>query len=370
MWADVEYVLSQLLIAELTDRIPVVYWPTHCLHNGYMHTNGFELYFEPVSKYTVFDVAKSEYSYYPPVWDEDNLLIDDPSRDTWIYRNIGDIMTCETNVLVGDVYFDIHNLLPFIKKEHPAYGMTVRQIYRYLIQKYIRLKSDIQIEIEGFYNSWLREDAPALAVHVCKVDRNEALVVSGGRERYRFRSKSYDKKTKNATDKKVKAGWLSWLPWKRKSLLPNAPYHEEIKKVIDQYNVKKIFLLTNSEEILEEYRRKYGDMIISTQCRRMTQEGNEKITYLESPMVKRRRGIEVLKDTYVASKCQFFIGNDFSSLSQAVVNLKEWADDNAKLLYWQVGKKKYPINRKFTVLERFRFFHSIYDFVSKRIKKS
>ena len=51
LWSDVEHVLGQLLIAEITDRIPIVYWPTHCLHNGFFHTNGFELYFEPVSNY-------------------------------------------------------------------------------------------------------------------------------------------------------------------------------------------------------------------------------------------------------------------------------------------------------------------------------
>ncbi len=166
LWADVEHVLSQLLIAEMTDRVPVVYWPTYCLHNGFIHTNGFELYFEPVSDSTIFDLSNPDYTFYPPVWDESNLLADDPSRETWVYRNIGDMLTCEANVLVGDVYFDMYNLIPFIGKNLPEYGMTVRQIYRYLFKKYIRVKPDIQIEVDGFYNSWLRDYAPVLAVHV------------------------------------------------------------------------------------------------------------------------------------------------------------------------------------------------------------
>ncbi len=366
LWADVDHVLNQLLIAELTDRIPIVYWPTYCLHNGFMHTNGFELYFEPVSNYTIFDVAKPEYTFYPPVWDQDNLLVDDPSRETWVYRNIGDMLTCKANVLVGDVYFDLYNLIPFIKKGHAAYGMTVRQIYRYLFNKYIRIKPDIKVEIDGFYNSWLRDSTPILAVHICKADEKQALIKNKGNGQYKYVSKSYRKKTDQPTEKGIKTGWRQW---NKKTLQPNLPYHKEIKKYIDQYNIKKIFLLTNSEDILKEYRKKYGSMIVSTECRRFSEEDNE--VFPVSPMVKRRQGIEILKDTYLASKCEFFIGNDFSSLSQIVVNMKEWTDANVKLLYWKVGKRKYPINLMITTKKEKRsLFSRIAQFFKKLFKKS
>lgn len=362
LWQDIEHVLSQLLIAELTDRIPVVYWPTYCLHNGFIHTNGFELYFEPVSDYTIFDVAKPEYSYYPPVWDENNLLVDDPSRETWVYRNIGDMLTCDANVLVGDVYFDIYNLIPFLKKENPCYGMTVRQIYRYLFRKYIRIKSDIRIQVEGFYNSWLRDETPVLAVHVCKPDRTQTIFNNGGKEKYKYNSKSYGR---NPAEKKIR---VSLLPWKKRKMLPNEAYHSEIRKYIDQYDIKKIFLLTNSEEILNEYRRKYGSMIVATECKRMAED--EDVTYLESAMVKRRRGIEILKDSCLAAKCEFFIGSDFSSLSQAVINMKDWSDGSVRLLYWQVGKLKYPINQEIVSSQKkWNLFKNLAGFITKHFKK-
>lgn len=364
LWADVEHVLSQLLIAELTDRIPVVYWPTYCLHNGFIHTNGFELYFEPVSQYTIFDVAKPEYTYYPPVWDQNNLLIDDPSRDTWVYRNIGEMLTCKSDVLVGDVYFDMYNLIPFIKKDNPAYGMTVRQIYRYLFKKYIRIKSDIKIEIEGFYNSWLRDNAPILAVHVCKPDKDQTILKNANKQYSKFQSKSYSKDLKDSIEKKVKA---SRMPWRWKTILPNEAYHNEIKKCIDRYDIKKIFLLTNSEELLKEYKQRYGSMIVSTECKRLTNDDNN--FHLESPMIQRRRGIEVLKDTFIAAKCEFFIGNDFSSMSQAVVNLKEWPNSNVKLLYWQVGKRKFPINQKIIFSQKKHVFQSFASSIKGHLSK-
>lgn len=330
LWADVEHTLSQILIAELTDRIPVVYWPTHCIHNGYVHTNGFELYFEPVSNATIFEVAKPDYTFYPPVWDPDNLLADDPDRETWVYRNLGDMMTRTENVLVGDVYFDLYTLIPFINKNHPAYGMTVRQIYRYLFRKYIRIKPDIDVEIQGFYNSWLRDSAPVLAVHVCKPDSREIDLLPGGKEEYRYFSKSYRRKEKEPERRKIR---IPIFFRKRNIFQPNQPYEREIKKYIDRYNIKKIFLLTNSQEILDEYRKRYGNMVVATKCSRVTADGNP--SYLESPMVKRRQGIEIIKDTYLASLCEFFIGNDFSSLSQSVVNLREWDGSNVSLLYWR-----------------------------------
>jgi hypothetical protein len=356
LWYDIEHTLSQLLIAELTGRIPVVYWPTHCLHNGFIHTNGFELYFEPVSNYTIFDVAKPEYSYYPPVWDQDNLLMDDPDKETWVYRNIGDMMSSKENVVVGDIYFDIYSLIPFIKKENAAYGMSVDQIYSYLFNKYIRLKQDIKMEIQGFYNSWLRENKPVLAVHVCAVEKDQIYDIKNSKKQNsRYNSKSYKKRKNGSMQKKVK---FPWFGRKRKVMDPNKPYHQEIKKYIDKYDVKKIFLLTNSKEILHEYQQKYGSMLVATQCRRTSEDEN--ILYLDSYIIKRRSGIEILKDTYLASMCNFFIGNDFSSLSHAVTMIKDWPADNVKLLYWEYFKRKYPINvkvvarqRKFTLLSRF-----------------
>jgi len=342
LWADVDHVLSQILIAELTNRIPVIYWPTHCLHNGFVHTNGFELYFEPISNYTIFDIAKPEYTYYPPIWDHDNLLVEDYNKENWAYRNIGDIMSSKANVVVSDVYYHVYELIPFIKKTHPAYGMKAQQIYRYLYNKYIKIKPDIEMEIKGFYNSWLKDEHPVLAVHVCRVEKDTVFDATksheGDSDLFNKIYKKYWEKVAEKTDKvyKVRRGV--------KSLEPNKIYHTEIRKFIDKYNIKKIFLLTNCEEILKEYQRLYGPMLVFTDCKRIPEDGS--MSYMENPMVKRRRGIEIIKDAYLASKCDFFIGNDFSSLSHAVTRIKDWPDSNVKLLYWLYKKRKYPVNAK------------------------
>lgn len=63
-------------------------------------------------------------------------------------------------------------------------------------------------------------------------------------------------------------------------------------------------------------------------------------TYLQKYPNKRHKGvelikdtIEVIKDTYLAAQCDFFIGNGYSSLSNTVLRLKDWPETNIKLLY-------------------------------------
>jgi len=344
LWADIDHVLSQLLIAELTNRVPVVYWPTHCLHNGVVQTNGFELYFEPISNYTIFSIAKSEYTYYPPIWDSDNLLVDDQNKETWIYRNIGDILSSNVNVVVGDAYYNVYELIPFIKKNHSAYGMTMEQTYHYLFSKYIKIKPDIEMEIQSYYNSWLKNNHPILAVHVRRVDKNE---VFDARKDNQYGNKYWNKVYKNYQKNQTGKQKVRRVFGNGKFKKPNALYHSEIRKYIEKYNTKRIFLLTDCEATIKEYKELYGPMLLFTSCKRIQED--DSVSQMENPMIKRRRGIEAIKDTFLASKCDFFIGNDFSNLSHGVTRIKDWADKSVKLLFWLHKKRKYPINVKLII---------------------
>lgn len=364
LWSDVEHVLGQLLIAEITNRIPVVFWPTHCLHNGFIHTNGFELYFEPVSDYSIFDLVKQEYTFYPPFWDADNLLVEDTGKDTWMYRSIGDLISSDANVVIGDVYFSISEIIPFIKKDNATYGMTATEIYRYLYRKYIKIKKDILTEVQGFYQSWLKDGHPLLAVHVRREENDMVIDVRKDKadERYwqRYRGK-YGLKFPVKKDKKYR------FLGKGKILKANTQYHAEIKKLLNRYSIKKIFLLTDSEEVIQEYREKYGDLIVYTDCKRLT--ADDPAYKLENPVVKRRRGVEVIKDAYLAAMCDFFIGNDFSSLSRAISRIKDWPEENIKLLFRRRERRKYPVNVKIIVSEKKKTFKTIVEFIKNLFRK-
>ncbi|PXV96042.1 hypothetical protein C8E03_101675 [Lachnotalea glycerini] len=293
-WADMDHLVGQLLVAELTNRIPVVSWGMNSLYSDTIIANAFELYYEPVSNYTLRDVARPEFTFYPPMWNYVNIMIEDLDKITYTYRDIGTLMSSNANVVVSDVHFFARPIMEYIKKDHWTYGMTPLQIYRILIQKYLRLKPDILLKIEEFNNKYLKDNTPLLGVHV------------------------------RGTDKIIEVANLPYL---------NKRYHYEIKEYREQYDIKKILVITDSQEILEEYQKLYGNLIISTDANRSTSNSEHDATQVDNYINRRNKGVEILTDTYLAAKCDYFIGNGYSNVSFSVNRIKNWPESHITLLY-------------------------------------
>lgn len=304
LWADVEHVMGQLLAAELTDRIPVVHWGMDSMYSESMNTNSFELFFEPVSPYTINDVIHPDYTYYPPIWNFANVMMGDPDKLRWKHRDIESMMASDANIVVSDVHYHINSLLPWIKEGHHMYGMTPYQIYRYLYDTYLTVKPEINDKVQQFINRnpIFRDEKPIVGVHV----RGNALV--------------------------NEINQLYSL---------NNYYHPNIWQFFTRYGARHLLLITDSEKIEKEYMKQYyfNDVIIVSDSKKRLFKGPIRLCNTDYPN-KRRKGIElvkdtfeILKDTYLALQCDFFIGNGYSSLSNAVLRLKDWPDTNIKLLY-------------------------------------
>lgn len=313
-WADMDHLYGQLLAAELTNRIPVVYWGTNSLYSDTLNTNAFELYYEPVSGYTLRDLARPEFTFYPPIWNYKNIMVEDLDKNTYIYRSLGEMMSSDANVVISDVHYFSRFIMQYIRKGHWAYGMTALQVFRLLTDKYLKLKPDIAKEIDDFYNTHLKDNKPVLGVHV------------------------------RGTDKILEVYNLSQF---------NKNYHVEIKKYIDSYDVKKIFLFTDTKEVIDEYTKQYGSMIISTDCNRGSGISTKTAPHVLDYVDRRRKGIEILKDTYLATKCDFFIGNGYSNVSFSVSRLKDWPKSHITLLYNTWNQERY-VTVKRTIVEMIR----------------
>ena len=121
----------------------------------------------------------------------------------------------------------------------------------------------------------------------------------------------------------------------------NELYKPYIWQFIVRYNIRHVFLITDSSKILRQYKKLYGvnDMLLYTDSKKRPLK--ERIpTYLLPYPNKRHKGVElikdtidVIKDTYLASQCDFFIGDGYSNLSNTVMRLKDWPETNIKLLY-------------------------------------
>ena len=306
-WADMDHLVGQLLAAELTNRIPVVYWGPNSLYSESMSTNAFELYYEPVSNYTIWDIARPGFTFYPPIWNYKNLMVEDLDKIANAYRNLGGMMSSDADVVVSDVHHFARFFMFFIKKDHWTYGMTPLLICRQLIKKYLKLKPDIVMEIEEFSNAHFRDGEPILGVHV------------------------------RGTDKILEVYNLSQF---------NKRYHAEIKKFLDKYDVRKIFLSTDTQEVLDEYKRLYGSMIISTDCGRGSGISTDIAPHVKDYADRRRKGIEILKDTYLATKCDFFVGNGYSNVSFFVNRLKDWPESHISLLYNTLEQERKVAKRR------------------------
>ena len=305
-WADMEHLIGQLLIAELTNRIPVVHWGMNSLYSDTISTNGFELYYKPISPFSLRDVLRPEHTFYPPIWNFKNALVEDLDKTSAMYRDLGNLMKSDADVVVSDIHSFPRPILEYIPKNHWAYGMTPILIYRRIINKYLQLKPDITKEIDDFYNQHMKAQGLVLGVHV------------------------------RGTDKVIEVANLPAL---------NRKYHAEIRRHISEYGIKKIFLMTDSIKFLKEYRRLYGDMIITTDCNRSSGSA-DKAVQIENYVDRRRKGIEIIKDTYLAARCDYFIGNGYSNVSFAVNRLKDWPTEHIILFYNTLKQEKRLAKRR------------------------
>ena len=291
-WSDMHDVWAKLLLAEITNRRPIVLWGEDSLYSVGENYNSFEQYFLPVSDYSVGDVVSDKYTYYPPVWKFSNIFQTDPKKFLKTYRDVTSLINSDAHVLVSDTYHYAYEFMPWIREGHPAHGLNEDDVYRYLHNKYIKLQPDIAAEIDEFFHSHM-ETGPILALHI--------------------------------------RGGLPLINVPHWGMV-NAQYPQEIASYLKDNPSARIFLLTDDETILEQYKQMYGDILIYTDCDRKTINDVVELC-LKGFTDRRRKGIEIIKDSYLACKCDYFIGNWGSGVSRAINRLKYWEKDRIKQLW-------------------------------------
>jgi hypothetical protein len=313
-WSDIDDLQSKLLLAEITHRQPIVYWGENSLYSV-GNCNSFEQYFLPCSNFSIEDLISKKFTYYPYTWNATNVLKEDRTKFKRLYRDIPSFIDSDSNVLVSDVHNHMFEIIPWLEKEHVTYKLLSvdLQLYcknpilpsnrnevhkltrktinvnRYIINKYIKLRSEISDEIDCFFNTYLKT-RPILAVHV----RSD-------------NEKCRDVPTMNEINQK---------------------YFYEIDNYLKKNPSANIFLLTSNRKILEQYKEIYGSILVFTDCTRDDANPIHHRVFLE----RKRKGIEIIKDTYLACKCDSFLGTEQSNVSCAINRLKVWEKGNIKLL--------------------------------------
>lgn len=290
-WSDMDHVLGQLLLAEMTGRTPVIHWGSNSLFRDPDDDNAFDLYFEPVSSYSIDDLAQWSYSYFPPKWRRGNLRNNDLNKWSGPYSRMAGLyfLMRDEDVLVSDFHTYLYDLVPWIPQGHPLFGWDPQRLYRYLVKKYIKTKSLISGEIEEFWSTRM-SGKNVLAAHV------------------------------RGSDKLVESPELYEV---------NKAYHEIINNYLMHNPTSYIFLLTDSLEILSEYQYRYPERLIYTDCTRT--DGKTGVHY-QNLSSGRKLGLEIIRDTYLAARCNYFIGNGRSNVSSTILHLKEWSSEQYFML--------------------------------------
>lgn len=291
LWNELHHILTQLVISEAVNRIPVVYWGKRCLYSPDDDVNVFEEFFMPVSEFGAYDLAKKEFSFYPGRWNSGNILAVPPYPENCGDRTPERLLKRDEDVIVADRYIEAENVISFLPERHPLSGLSPEELFYSLISRYIRLRKDIQDAIDDFYNRNMKGSS-FLAVHI------------------------------RSSDKLTEVKHLHEL---------NERYPAEIDKILEANPGIRIFLMTDCTDVLEEYRKRYGDLLVYTDCRRVPKDGPG--VHFQKYQDNRVKGFEIIRDSWLAAKCDFFIGNAHSNVSRGVCELKNWENDRVRLLY-------------------------------------
>lgn len=288
-WSDVDHVLGMCLLAEITGRTPLVWWGAQSRFSRDPAVNAWEQFFAPVSGASLADLAPQ--AKFPAKWQAQPLS--GPIRNRWSgagSRLVGlELMDRDEDVVVSDFHTGMKALLPWLPASHPLAGASLQDAYRALARKYLRPRPEIMAEVERFAAAHFR-GRPVIGVHLRGSDKVEEV-------------------------SELQAILNRYLPIVEERLRarPDAA----------------LFLLTDDERVRRHYEERYGDRQIATVCARSS--SNVGVHYM-ADRDPRRIGVEVMVDTYLAARCDEFIGLGFSNVSLYASYLKSWPPGSCLLL--------------------------------------
>jgi glycosyltransferase involved in cell wall biosynthesis len=290
-WSDVHHVLGQLLLAELTQRIPVVHWGSNSLFSdGEDAHNAYADFFQPHSPVQLQDLCAEGLSIYPPKWNRGNLQQNQVNKTQGAYSRLAAqyLLGRDEDVVVSDFYMPVATLLPWIASTSRYASMSDKDIYTDLMTRYLRPQAAMVQRAQAFYQAHM-QGRHWVAVHV------------------------------RGSDKIVESEDLATI---------NSRYFDFVDRVRELNPGIGVFLLTDAVAIHAAFSARYGDQLLTTPAQRS--DNHVGVHYMKLSGLD--MGTEVLVDTLLAVHCDYFIGNRESNVSLAIASMKAWPTGQIGLL--------------------------------------
>jgi protein O-GlcNAc transferase len=285
-WADVDFALGQLLLAEFTWRQPIVHWgqESRFRRRGSAPTeNAWPLYFEPIGDLAAAGLDGVAADRFPAKWNAARLdapvfnRFDGEGSRTW---SLGFLNRPE-RVLVADFFCGVVNALPWAPRDHPLHNATLADAYRWLSVKYLRPRPDIIAEVRAFVDQHL-SGTPTLACHVRGLD-------------------------------------------KRGEFPDLDHYIDEVFTIaiatMQGEPARKLFVMSDWAGALDHFRERLGPRVVATSATRASDgTGLHRMDNADGE----RLGREVLIDSLIAASCDMFVGMAPSTVTGMIQFLRDW----------------------------------------------
>jgi len=292
-WSDVDHVIGQLAVAEMTGRTPIVLWGGNSRF-GDGGANAWESFFEPVSR----GVVAREATYFPSKWRADNLMVAENGAFSGPGSRIAFLpfLSSDARVTVSDFHAPLIAISHWIRPTSPLSGMTRPAMYPAVLKKHLRVRSELAARADetasklGVGNA----QSPVIAVHV------------------------------RGSDKVIEMGDMRPV---------HAAYQAEVDRQLGVLGKDaRVLLLTDWQPAADEYRSRYGTRMIETGSLRTA--GTVGLHFHDN-RDGRRLGEDVLTDSLLASRCRALIGLGWSNVSLYMAYLAKnsgMSDENISLL--------------------------------------
>jgi hypothetical protein len=277
-WSTAHSLVSQLLLAELTQRTPVIVWENGSLRPGDDDVDGFGRFFKEIPCARVQDIPASA-TIYPPACSLDDLrgehaphLQDAPPAAQYLFNR-------QETLVVGEPCPAPEAIIPWIGQSSDYYGLPADALYADLFQKYLRPAAEVAVKLDDVFFRNM-QGRPWVGVHLdCEQ--------SSGSE----------------------------------SLLQSsiAGYTGFVDRIVALNPSIGVFLLTDSAPVRAAFRNAYGERLLCP-------AGSDCAAGGASPAGEGCLDLgSKLLGPLLALRCDYFVGNQASHLSLAIAGMRDWS---------------------------------------------
>ena len=258
----------------------MVYWGKNSLYNNDSDIDSFTDYFEPVSDVSFDDIKPFQKECFPEYW-QSRKLTDYARRTRWKTKSkqvhsIAGLyyLNRDEQLVVGGEFTTVKMLQPWVPANHRLHGMSVSELYRDLMTKYIRPKQHIQKRANSFVNREFSKQ-PFIAIHLRGTDKHQ------------------EKQSQDI-----------------------ATINQELITQIEELDKRlPIFVMTDDVRQIKAMQQRFGDRVRSVDVTRS--DGDEQGVH-HTANDKQKIAEEVIVDMLIASQSDTFFGCGFSYLACCV----------------------------------------------------